>query len=161
MYKDLQTLLLDVANGREISEEAFQTVRTLYTKDFNVDVLKMQLTILQAEFTKSKHSKPQTLQDIKDFISTLEGNRSLLSEVVKLITLVLVMPATNASSERSFSALRRVKTYLRSTMSQSRLNHLMILHVHKKCTEKLDLMKVASDFVQNNEHRYNLFGKFS
>ena len=148
--------MLDAANGRQISEEAFQTVKTLYSEDFNVNVLKRQLTILQAEFTKSKHSKPQTLQD-----STLEGNRSLLSEVVKLITLVLVMPAMNASSECSFSALRRVKTYLRSTMSQSRLNHLMILHVHKECTEKLDLMKVASDFVQNNDHRYNLFGKFS
>lgn len=161
VYKDLQTLLLDAANDKQFSEEAFQTVRTLYAEDFDADVLKMQLSILQAEFTKSKHSKPRTLQDIKEFISNLEGTRSLLSEVVKLITLVLVMPATNASSERSFSALRRVKTYLRSTMTQSRLNHLMILHVHKEHTDKLDLIKVACDFVQNNEHRYNLFGKFS
>ena len=31
--------------------------------------------------------------------------------------------ATNATSERSFSALQRVKTYLRSTTKQERLNH--------------------------------------
>ena len=40
-----------------------------------------------------------------------------------------VDPASNATSERSFSALRRVKTYLSSTMTQCRLNNLMVLHV--------------------------------
>ena len=53
--------------------------------------------------------------------------QSGISEVVKLLTLILVMPATNAVSERSASALRRVKTYLRTTMHQDRLNHLMVL----------------------------------
>ncbi len=44
------------------------------------------------------------------------------------------MPATNSSSERSFNALRRVKTYLRGTMLQGRLNNLMVLHVHQILT---------------------------
>jgi len=65
--------------------------------------------------------------------------RSGISEVVKLLTLILVMPATNAVSEHSASALRRVKTYLCSTMHQDRLNHLMILHVHKEETDNLKL----------------------
>ena len=69
VYKDLQTLLLDAANGREISEEAFQTVRTLYTKDFNVDVLKMQLNILQAKspnpsIPSRKHSKTSKISSV-------------------------------------------------------------------------------------------------
>ena len=45
---------------------------------------------------------------------------------------MFVMPATSAVSERSFSALKRVKTYLRSTVGEGRLNHLMVLHVHKE-----------------------------
>ena len=57
--------------------------------------------------------------------------RSLYSEVITLVKFILVMPASNATSERSFSALRRVKTYLRSTMTQCRLNNLMVLHVHR------------------------------
>ena len=56
------------------------------------------------------------------------AERNLISEVDKLLKLVLVMPSTNAISERSFSALRRVKNYLRSTMTQERLNHLLLLH---------------------------------
>ena len=43
----------------------------------------------------------------------------LLSEVCALGKLILVMPATNAVSERSFSALKPVKTYLRATAGDS------------------------------------------
>ena len=41
---------------------------------------------------------------------------------IKVAKLILVMPATNAVSERSFSTLRRLKTWLRSTMNQDKLN---------------------------------------
>ena len=66
-----------------------------------------------------------------------------MSQVCVLLTLILVMPATNAVSERSASSLRRIKTYLRSTMSQQRLNSLMILHTHKQRTDTLDLTKIS------------------
>ena len=69
------------------------------------------------------------------------------------------MPASNATSERSFSALRRVKTYLRSTMGQQRLNNLMVLHVHKDMTDAIDLQKLATDFIGDSEHRLKIFGK--
>ena len=68
---------------------------------------------------------------------------------------MLVMPATNAVSERSFSALKRVKTYLRSTTGEGRLNHLMLLHVG------IDMVEVANLFVGDNQRRKHLFGKFS
>ena len=74
--------------------------------------------------------------------------------------LLLVMPATNATSERSFSAMQRVKSYLRSTMGQERLNHLMTLHVHKESTDSLNLVQVANEFVCGNESRQRLFGNF-
>ena len=53
------------------------------------------------------------------------AHKEFYSEVCTIAQLILVMPATNATSKRSFSAKRRVKTYLRSTMHQQRLNHLM------------------------------------
>ena len=69
-----------------------------------------------------------------------------------------MMPATNAESERSFSAVRRIKTYLRSTMSQQRLNHLMLFHVHKNRTDGLNLVDVANNFIAGNDHRKQVFG---
>ena len=67
---------------------------------------------------------------------------------------------TKATSERSFSALRRVKTYLRTTMSQQRLNNLMLLHGHKDRTDKLNLKTTLNDFVQSSQHRTSLFAMF-
>ena len=80
-----------------------------------------------------------------------------LSEVVTLAELILVAAATNATSERSFSALRRVKTYLRTSMTQSRLNHLILLHVHKDRCDKLDMVQVAKDFVSTDALSSDVF----
>ena len=68
----------------------------------------------------------------KHFQHLSSAEKELLCEVVHVLKNILVMPSTNCTSERSFSALRRLKTYLRSTMSQERLNNsLMVSHVHK------------------------------
>ena len=70
------------------------------------------------------------------------------------------MPATNAVSERSASAMRRVKTYLRSTMTQSRLNNIMVLHIHKHLTDSVDHKKVLNEFASANDERRRIFGSF-
>jgi len=63
-----------------------------------------------------------SLAGIVDYLKSLSSTaRSLYSEIVILVELILVMPATNATSERSFSTLRRIKSYLRTTMTQLRL----------------------------------------
>ena len=70
------------------------------------------------------------------------------------------MPATSATFERSFSSLHHVKTYLCNTMSQERLNNLMILHVHKDITDTLENL-IADEFIGDSEHRLKIFGTFS
>ena len=54
--------------------------------------------------------------------------RSLFSEVIHLIKTILIDPAKNAISEKSFSTIR-------PTMTDSRLNYLLMVH---NCKEKLD-----------------------
>ena len=71
------------------------------------------------------------------------------------------MPATNVVSERSFSALCRVKTYPCAAMTQERLNHLIVLHVHKDLTDKLYLNDIGNEFIGQSKHRLALFGSFS
>ena len=96
------------------------------------------------------------------FLQSLHSSRrKLLGQISTLGKLLLVMPATNAVSERSFSALKRVKTYLRSTTGDSRLNYLMLLHVHKDRTDTLNLVAVANDFVEEKENRKQNFKTIS
>ena len=75
--------------------------------------------------------------------------------------LILVMPATNSTSERSFSALKQIKSYLRNKMKQERLNSLMTIDVHKDKTDKLELRAIGNEFVAANAQRTNIFGTFS
>ena len=75
-----------------------------------------------------------------------------------MLILLHLLPATSATAERSFSCLRRLKTYLRTTMGQERVNSVMILHVHQTETDDLDLKEVAKDFISLNEYRRSLFG---
>ena len=55
------------------------------------------------------------------------GQKQYFSEVCILAQLILLMPATDATSECSFFTMRGLKTHLQSTMCHSRLNHLIQL----------------------------------
>ena len=105
-----------------------------------------------------------TVISIADVMKHLQqmspAQKTLLSEVILVMKLILVMPATNATSERSFSVMRCLKSYLRSTMAQDRINHLMALHVHKDLTDNLVLTDVANEFISKCERRLQVFGKF-
>ena len=45
--------------------------------------------------------------------------------------------------------------------SQKRLNHLLILNVHKERTDKLDLKDTLNEFVKGSQRRAGLFSLFS
>ena len=87
--------------------------------------------------------------------------RQMLPTVHLLIRLYLTIPVNSASPERTFSALNHVLTYTRSTMTESRLNNCLLLHVHKNLTDELDLILilVAKQFIHNDE-RKKFFGNF-
>ena len=89
------------------------------------------------------------------------GYSKLLSEVSKVLELLLLLPATNATAERGFSCLKRVKTYLRNSMTQQRLNHMMVMNIHHEIARSLDLKELANEFASKNERRLSDFGKFT
>jgi len=84
--------------------------------------------------------------------------RSLFCEVERLLQLLLVVPASSATAERSFSCLRRLKTYFRITMSQARLNHMALLNVHQERVDSLRIADIQESFIRTHESRRKLFG---
>ena len=86
--------------------------------------------------------------------------RSMFNEAEQLVRLLLTVPCSNAETERSFSALRRLKTYLKNTMNQDRLNHLTVLHVHQDRLDIIDTSVIAREFVSKCEAWQLVFGDY-
>ena len=70
-------------------------------------------------------------------------------EIQTLLKLLMVSPAGLCDAERSFSALRRLKTWLRNSMTQIRLNAIMICNIHKEKLEELDTDDILKSFINN------------
>ena len=60
--------------------------------------------------------------------------------------ILLTIPVTVASTERSFSKLKLIKSYLRSTMSQERLSGLAILSIENEMLAELECKNLISNF---------------
>ena len=54
----------------------------------------------------------------------------MFPEFSNVVHILPVIPAT-CSAERSFSALRRLKTYLRSTMGQQRVSNITLVNIER------------------------------
>ena len=145
----METLLLKAIRN-ESFDQKFDFVTNFYGADLNTASHRTQLETL-------KLNLPARVSGIRSIIKYVRNltqvQRDLVSNICTVIKLISVMPATNAVSERSFSTLRRVRTYLRATMTQEMLNHLMVLQVHKDLTDKLNLNDIGNEFVGQSEHR--------
>ena len=70
---------------------------------------------------------------------------------------MLTIPMTVASAERSFSKLKLLKSYLRSTMTQERLNDLSMIALEGDLLEKIDYECIIEEFISKNTQRMTCF----
>ena len=133
-----------------------------------MDKLKIQLQMLpDAVKATPLYSIPikhvTRIQTLCQVFNNHPSIKILLTEVHKLLRILriyLTIPVTTSTVEQSFSALRRIKTYLRTSMSQAQLNHCILLHVLRDKVDKLDDKYIAKEFTERNERRKNYFGQF-
>ena len=161
-YSGMEQLLFKACKGEDCEAE-LTAVCDVYGEELSRQSLEPQLKVLRTLYLeKVENDEQPSFRVVKQLLQGLsQSQRSLLNMVYRVFELLLIMPATNSTSERSFSALRRIKTYLRSTMSQSCMNHLMLLHYHQSLTDSLDMKQVGNDFITANESRMTVFAQFT
>jgi hypothetical protein len=126
---------------------------------FDVDKLPVQLRLLP-DFVKGEKILVRCAHDLATALGDKDDTtRLLFREVERFIQLILSLPCSVASAERSFSHLRRLKTWLRSSMSQSRLTHLALMAVHRHRLQAIDINKLMSTFIRKTPERISVFGK--
>lgn len=83
------------------------------------------------------------------------------SECVMLLKIIVTIPMTTVESERCFSTLNRIKTFLRNSMVNERLNALAVLSLEKKVIRDIPEFnkKVIQEFATAKERRVYLIYK--
>ncbi|GAA6100996.1 lethal(3)malignant brain tumor-like protein 2 isoform X1 [Tachysurus ichikawai] len=90
--------------------------------------------------------RSKSISDLLNFLRTT-GLADSMTELYTLACLILTIPVSTGSVERSFSALKRIKTYTRSTTGQSMLSSLASLSIEKELLSQLKQKKQLHDDV--------------
>lgn len=72
------------------------------------------------------------------------------------LRILLTLPVTVASGERSFSKLKIIKTYLRSTISQERLSGLALMAIENEILEDIDTDLIIKNFAKMKARKISL-----
>ena len=137
-FKDLKFISLFDENEFknfycEIDKDAFDSLEKNYGIFFDIIRLKADLAgIYNADVFRNRSAK-----DLLSFLFKHELNQTF-PEVVKLLLLILTIPATTVSVERSFFALKRIKSYTRNRMTNQRLSSLALISIEKERLNKME-----------------------
>jgi hypothetical protein len=149
-YSELETILL----SGKVSDLALN-----YPELQPLNTLQIEISMLRT--TQNLDRTKSSVDDYAKLLMTMSPEvRGMFPHVEALVRLLLVNPASSASAERSFSSLRRLKTYLRSTIKQSRLNHVAVCHIHKSILNEIEVEELMKQFVMHKDSRISVFGKF-
>ena len=137
IFPALESFLFTAIHEQNLDKSTFKLVEDKYSDEADIFILSTEMSLLKQIFIDNAVC-------FSDIVSHLRALKKRLN-ITGICNLLLVNPATYATPERSFSMARRIETCLRSTMTQSRLNSLTILHCYKLGTDNLDLAVVAQN----------------
>ncbi|KAK9723733.1 hypothetical protein RND81_05G021600 [Saponaria officinalis] len=114
--------------------------------DYFINIMDQALVSLQTSLKESCINLEDSLKH--GARSDIDGNDLFFEIKVFRETLPKV-----ASAERSFSKLKLIKSYLRSTMSQDRLNGLAMISIERDMVKHLDYESLMNDFAEKKANR--------
>lgn len=130
-----------LAFNKKFPDDLILNLKQIYSNHFDLARLKNELKV----FYCLDELKNKSVQELISFMKTNYLD-VVYEQVYKLTQLVLTFPSTIASSEKGFSALKRIQDYLRSPQSRSRPSNLAIISIEKDLLLK---MKIQEEFYSN------------
>lgn len=143
---------LTKADLKKHSAELEKSLTANGTSDIDGNMLAEEMDTLKTFLAPEIMSQPlKVLSFLHDMKSAVD-----FPNFWTALRILLTIPVTVASGERSFSKLKLIKTYLRSTMSQERLNGLAILSIENEVASQLDYRKLIDDFASAKSRKIRL-----
>jgi len=128
---------------------AFATLYRGDTEDLGHEVYQLKRLIARSE----NSSQQFDISDMLGLATFMEPYKLAFAELYRLLCIALVLPVTSAACERSFSSLKLIKTYLRSTMCDGRLSDIAVLSVESKRSQSIDFDSVVDEFDARHQNR--------
>jgi len=153
----MERVLIHSIRGEELSQVDVNIMLNHAAGDLDRQLLSELQQLRHIVTTDTERQSVSSFALALDILRKERPLLRLLPQVVILVKLLCVLPCSTATPERSFSQLRRIKNYMRSTQSQSRLNHLMVTAIHGGKLEELDISKLMSEFILRNDERQKTF----
>jgi hypothetical protein len=146
--------LLGQDNVGEIVELA-----KMYPSDFSVcDLALLEQQLRAFRLDLQSNAQMGSVSSLSALVIRLvELNKAVTYHLVfRIMTLALTLPVSTASSERSFSALKIVKTKLRNKIGDEFLSNLMVLYVEKDLAQTIDIETIINKFGTIGNRRLQL-----
>ncbi|XP_069486304.1 zinc finger MYM-type protein 1-like [Ambystoma mexicanum] len=140
---DLSKLPMDKKKLLEHCTNLHQTLKHGESSDINGKDLYVELENIRYMLPRGTGTPLPVLQYIHD-----ANLKNIFPNVWISLKILLTLPVTVASGERSFSKLKLIKTYLRSTMANERLTLLAILSIENDIGQSLDLSDAVLQFAR-------------
>ena len=136
-YGNLQFLALlscdkYLSYRKKFPEQAFNNLVHSYGSRFENVRLKNELTVLYC----SKEFENKTPYELLKILTSTDMS-SCFPQLSCLVSLICTIPVSTASVERSFSALKRIKTYSRNTTAEKRLSNLAVISIESELLEEI------------------------
>ena len=157
LFTQVEQLFLKAIVKKDFTDE-LKLLENHFGGDYDAESLTAELQLLPTIFD----NEPVNLEEVVEVLKSLSREkRMLIRNCVIIIRIILTAGATSATPERSFSMLRRIKTWLRSRMGQKRLNSLSILYDNKDLLDEISLIDIGNAFVDEHPDRKKTFGCFN
>ncbi|XP_058757218.1 uncharacterized protein LOC131630469 [Vicia villosa] len=150
---DLLTLSCALSPKDNYKAFNFDTICTLvekyYPMDFNEqERINLQFQLRHFIIDARQATSLKNLSTIQDLCSSLVATRKneIYYLIDRLLRLVMTLPVSTATTERSFSAMKIIKTRLRSKMEADFLGDSMMIHIEREIAANIDSETIIDDF---------------
>ena len=139
VFLNLESLLIQAAAPTgNIDVPTLASLQEMHGDEIDMDALEVEANVFRATMSSCR---VECFRDVYNKIKTCpESEKELILNIMRIMKLLLINPANSCSPERSFPTARRLKSWVRSTMTSQHFNWLALLNVHKDCIDQLDLI---------------------
>ena len=147
--QDILFALGNICHSETPDKESFSRIAKFYNIDGEI------LEAEQKMYASFRHVRGLGYTTVSEMLETMRENDLFdrFPEFSSVAHILEVIPATSCSAERSFSALRRLKTYLRSTMGQQRVSNIALINIERAYANSVvnnDMDRIIDIFGRRN-----------